>query len=96
MSIFLKVAAIVFVTVVSLGGVGLLIYFLFPIRSKEADDPYLDEFPDVAAPREPDRIGTFTNIRLPANAVVSRCDATRAARVLREHTSLKPSSEAAE
>jgi len=96
MSIFLKVAAIVFVTVVSLGGVGLLIYFLFPLRSTETDDPYLDEFPDVAAPREPDRIGTFTNIRLPVNAVVSRCDAARTAQVLREQTSLKPSSEAAE
>lgn len=40
-----------------------------------------------ALPAEPDQIGTFTNLRVPVNLVVERCDAVRAAAILREHSS---------
>lgn len=58
-------------------------------RREEAMEPFLD-------PIEPDHIGTFTNIRVPVNAIVARPTVTDYARVLRENSTPQSLSEAAE
>lgn len=60
----------------------------------EALEPF--ERPVEPLPPEPDQIGTFTNIRVPVNLIVERCDAVRAAEILRRETAPKSLPEAAE
>jgi hypothetical protein len=56
---------------------------------EEALEPFLE-------PIEPDHVGTFTNIRVPVNAVVRRPIVADIARVLRENSTPEPLSKAAE
>jgi hypothetical protein len=66
---------------------GVIIFAIIDRRmaARERAKALLDERQPL--PPEPNQMGTFTNLRVPVNLVVERCDAVRAAAILREHSS---------
>lgn len=74
--------------------IGVIIFAVIDRRmaARARAEALLDELPPL--PAEAD--DTWIPLSVPVNVVVERCDAARAARILREHTSPKSLPEAAE